>query len=109
MFHFLQVAVALAFLEVRKYVHRDIAARNCLGKTLPIMAGRKLDSESSIFYNLLYAVGAGLRIKIADFGLARGVYDKDYYKIAGTALLPLRWMAPESILYGIFTTASDVW
>ena len=54
-------------------------------------------------------VGSGLRVKIADFGLARGVYDKDYYRVAGRALLPVRWMAPESILYGIFTSASDVW
>ena len=54
-------------------------------------------------------VGSGLRIKIADFGMARGVYDKDYYRVAGKALLPVRWMAPESILYGMFTSASDVW
>ncbi len=55
------------------------------------------------------SVGAGLCVKIADFGLARGVYDKDYYRVAGRAVLPVRWMAPESLLYGVFTTASDVW
>ena len=54
-------------------------------------------------------VGPGLQIKIADFGLTRGVYDKDYYRVAGSAVLPVRWMAPECLLYGIFTTASDVW
>ena len=54
-------------------------------------------------------VGTGLSIKIADFGLARGVHDKDYYKVGGAAVLPVRWMAPESILFGVFTTASDVW
>ena len=48
-------------------------------------------------------------MKLADFGLARGVYDKNYYRVEGKAILPIRWLAPESLLYGIFTTASDVW
>ena len=55
------------------------------------------------------SVGANLLIKIADFGLARGVYDKDYYRVAGKTFLPVRWMAPECLMYGVFTTASDVW
>ena len=57
----------------------------------------------------MYTVGTNLQIKIADFGLARGIYDKDYYRVAGRTFLPVRWMAPECLLYGIFTTASDVW
>ena len=55
------------------------------------------------------AVGAGLSIKIADFGLARTVHNKDYYKVDGAAVLPIRWMAPESLLFGVFSAASDVW
>ena len=55
------------------------------------------------------AVGAGLHIKIADFGLARAVHNKDYYKVDGATVLPIRWMAPESLIYGMFTAASDVW
>jgi serine/threonine protein kinase len=31
-----------------------------------------------------------------------------YYRTEG-GVLPVRWMAPESILYGKFTTATDVW
>ena len=54
-------------------------------------------------------VGASLKVKVADFGLARGVHDKDYYRVKARALLPVRWMAPESLLYGKFTSASDVW
>ncbi len=54
-------------------------------------------------------VGSGLQIKIADFGLARGVNNKDYYRVAGSAVLPVRWMAPESLLLGKFSSASDVW
>lgn len=56
-----------------------------------------------------HTVGSGLRIKIADFGLARGLQAKDYYKIVGSAVLPVKWMAPECLLFGIFTSASDVW
>ena len=48
-------------------------------------------------------------MKIADFGLARGVYDKNYYRVAGKQMLPIRTMSPESLLYGVFTTAGDVW
>ncbi|XP_065897502.1 leukocyte tyrosine kinase receptor-like isoform X2 [Dysidea avara] len=78
------IAEALNFLAEQSYVHRDVAARNCL-------------------------VGVSLTVKLADFGLAREVHDSNYYKVAGRAVLPVRWMAPESLLYGKFTTASDVW
>lgn len=60
-------------------------------------------------YALSTLVGSDLVAKIADFGMARGVAEKDYYRIAGSAVLPVRWMAPESLLYGFFTSASDVW
>ena len=54
-------------------------------------------------------VGRSLRVKLGDFGMARGVADSEYYRIATNTLLPIRWMAPESLLYRIFTLASDVW
>ena len=47
--------------------------------------------------------------KLSDFGLARGIHEKNYYRVTGQTKLPVRWMAPESLLYGIFTAASDVW
>ncbi len=59
--------------------------------------------------NNIIIVGSGLQIKIADFGLARGVNSNNYYRIAGSAVLPVRWMAPESLLLGKFSSASDVW
>lgn len=30
-------------------------------------------------------------------------------QVGGTAMLPVRWMPPESILYRTFTVESDVW
>lgn len=30
-------------------------------------------------------------------------------QVQSKSLLPVRWMPPESILYGKFTTESDIW
>ena len=70
-----------------KFVHRDLAARNCL-----------LNSTDS---------NVTRTVKIGDFGLAKNLRSKEYYK--GEGLLPVKWMAPESIMDGIFTIKSDVW
>ena len=41
--------------------------------------------------------------------MTRDIYETDYYRKGGKALLPVRWMAPESLKDGIFTSLSDVW
>ncbi|XP_046384921.1 focal adhesion kinase 1 [Ischnura elegans] len=78
-----QLSTALSYLESKKFVHRDIAARNVL-------------------------VSSHNCVKLADFGLSRWVEDQSYYK-ASKGKLPIKWMAPESINFRRFTTASDVW
>ncbi|XP_015793774.1 proto-oncogene tyrosine-protein kinase ROS-like [Tetranychus urticae] len=82
------VAKGCQYLEAMHFVHRDLAARNCLVSSY--------NRETRI-------------VKIGDFGLARDVYKNDYYRKAGEGLLPVRWMAPESLVDAIFTTQSDVW
>ncbi|XP_045146250.1 insulin receptor [Echinops telfairi] len=44
-----------------------------------------------------------------DFGMTRDIYETDYYRKGGKGLLPVRWMAPESLKDGVFTTSSDMW
>ncbi|NXO77716.1 FAK2 kinase, partial [Sitta europaea] len=79
----LQVSKALAYLEAVSCVHRDIAVRNIL-------------------------VASPECVKLGDFGLSRYIEDEEYYK-ASVTRLPIKWMAPESINFRRFTTASDVW
>ncbi|XP_053316144.1 proto-oncogene tyrosine-protein kinase ROS [Spea bombifrons] len=79
-----------AYLEKMHFVHRDLAARNCL------VSVKGYNSPDRI-------------VKIGDFGLARDIYSNDYYKKKGEGFLPVRWMAPESLIDGIFTSRSDVW
>lgn len=49
-------------------------------------------------------------VKVADFGLARDVLDKEYYSVQQHrhARLPVKWMALESLQTYRFTTKSDV-
>ena len=82
------VAKGCKNLEDMHFVHRDLAARNCLVSSKE--PGQRV-------------------VKIGDFGLARDIYKNDYYRKEGEGLLPVRWMSPESLIDGVFTTQSDVW
>nr|CAB3265270.1 focal adhesion kinase 1 [Phallusia mammillata] len=78
-----QLSQALCYLEERNFVHRDVAARNIL-------------------------VAQPDCVKLGDFGLSRYMENQNYYT-ASKGKLPIKWMAPESINFRRFTTATDVW
>ena len=56
----------------------------------------------------LIRVDEALRVKVADFGMSRDVFHSDYYRLTHKARLPVKWMPPESLLYGIFNERTDV-
>ena len=46
--------------------------------------------------------------QISDFGMARNLIEDDYYMSQG-GKIPLKWTAPEALVYHKYSTASDVW
>uniref|UniRef100_A0A7E4VCE8 Tyrosine-protein kinase n=1 Tax=Panagrellus redivivus TaxID=6233 RepID=A0A7E4VCE8_PANRE len=72
----------MCYLSARKVIHRDIAARNCL-------------------------LGKQDEVKISDFGLS--VANTDVLKLDKLKQMPVRWLAPEVLKKGEFSTKSDVW
>ncbi|XP_067559964.1 ALK tyrosine kinase receptor [Pseudorca crassidens] len=81
------IACGCQYLEENHFIHRDIAARNCL----------------------LTCPGPGRVAKIGDFGMARDIYRASYYRKGGCAMLPVKWMPPEAFMEGIFTSKTDTW
>nr|KAF6507483.1 protein tyrosine kinase 7 (inactive) [Rousettus aegyptiacus] len=78
-----QVALGMEHLSNNRFVHKDLATRNCL-------------------------VSAQRQVKVSALGLSKDVYNSEYYHFR-QAWVPLRWMSPEAILEGDFSTKSDVW
>uniref|UniRef100_A0A8C7YVV8 Tyrosine-protein kinase receptor n=1 Tax=Oryzias sinensis TaxID=183150 RepID=A0A8C7YVV8_9TELE len=81
------IANGCRYLEENQFIHRDIAARNCL----------------------LTCTGPERVAKIGDFGMARDIYRASYYRKGGRAMLPVKWMPPEAFVEGIFTCKTDIW
>jgi len=80
------VAKGMEFLVSKGVIHRDLAARNIL-------------------------VDHNKNTKISDFGLSRNLRDLggEMYEQKTKGALPIRWMAPESLYFSVFTPKSDVW
>ncbi|PRP78612.1 potassium transporter [Planoprotostelium fungivorum] len=74
------IVKGMMYLQSRGVIHRDLAARNIL-------------------------INSMRHIKISDFGMSR---ENNVYE-AKDKVMPVRWCAPETILYNVSTYKSDVW
>ncbi len=80
-----KIASGMEFMESKRYIHMDLAARNCL-------------------------VGAENLVKVADFGLTQRLADgEDTWKAPAMMKMPIKWSAIECLDDRLFSIASDVW
>uniref|UniRef100_A0AAZ3S4Y2 Protein tyrosine kinase 7 (inactive) n=1 Tax=Oncorhynchus tshawytscha TaxID=74940 RepID=A0AAZ3S4Y2_ONCTS len=78
-----QVALGMEHMSNHRFVHKDLAARNCL------ISGQR-------------------SVKISAPSLSKDVYNSEYYHYR-QAWIPLRWLPAESVFEDDFSTKSDVW
>ena len=72
--------------------------------------------DKSIVHVSLHRIDSNGVIKISDFGLTEEVYSQNYFRqfkkgdfeMRASVKLPVKWMALESLHYGIFSEKTEV-
>ncbi|XP_055347683.1 inactive tyrosine-protein kinase 7-like isoform X2 [Paramacrobiotus metropolitanus] len=83
-----QIAQGMQCISEARYIHRDLATRNCIVQVSP---------------------GGQPIIKVSVMSITRdGAYDRDYVQ-QHNQLIPLRWMPAEAVFEDEFSVKSDVW
>ena len=80
-----QIASGMEYLASQNFILKDLATRN-----------------------ILMSDNLTIKISIDLIAQYKECYAKDYYKFQ-SKMLPVRWMPPESLLYGRYNQQSDVW
>jgi serine/threonine protein kinase len=109
----LQVAKGIRYLhEERGVVHRDIKPENILFERIPIIPSknsihRPYDEEKEDEGDFIDGVGGGGigRVKIADFGLSKVVWDEQTMTPCGT----VGYTAPEIVKDERYSKSVDMW
>ena len=79
-----QISSGMIYLKEQGIIHKELAARNIL-------------------------VGKDLTCKITGISGDKTDIDEDPYNPSTVITIPIKWTAPEAVLYTRFTTESDVW
>lgn len=81
-----QIASSMEYLADKGYVHRELCTKNCI-------------------------MGKGMVVKISNLGFSWKGPNSDYFSLGSIerAGYPVRWLPPETLQYGVFEEATDIW
>ncbi|XP_022097303.1 inactive tyrosine-protein kinase 7-like [Acanthaster planci] len=78
-----QVALGMEHVASHRFIHGDLAARNCL-------------------------LSPAMEVKVSLMAVSRDLYRAEYHEYR-QKLVPVRWMPPEAVFEDELSTKSDVW
>ncbi|XP_015772585.1 PREDICTED: muscle, skeletal receptor tyrosine protein kinase-like isoform X2 [Acropora digitifera] len=81
-----QIASGMEYLAAKGYIHRELCTKNCI-------------------------IGNGMVVKISNLGFSWKGPNSDYCSLGllERANYPLRWYPPETLQFGSFAEATDIW